>query len=172
MKSQKKKSRTISETHLEGFDALMSVVSSSTNSTVNSTMALTNSDFFPRCEPDMPDFKVKDYFLDLESYFVAFKIENANQKRSFLQLSLNKKTKFTLSDVFYPEEFSGQGYDAVKNKMLSHYADKKMLLVYRERFNQRIQQDGETCKEYFGSLRSLARMCDYTADFYKQQMHV
>ena len=43
-------------------------------------MALTNSDIFPKCEPDQCDFKVKDYFLDLESYFVALKIDDANQK--------------------------------------------------------------------------------------------
>ena len=79
---------------------------------------------------------VKDYFSDLESYFIALKIENNNQKRSFLQLSLNKKTKSTLADLFYPDEFSAQGYKDVKDKMISHYADKKMILVYRERFNQ------------------------------------
>ena len=55
--------------------------------------------------------------------------------------------------------------------MLSHYADKKMLLVYREKFNQRFQEDGESCKDYFDSLRNLARMCDYSAEFYKQQMY-
>ena len=108
----------------------MSVVSSSTNGGIaKSTMALTNSDLFPKCDPDESGFKIKDYFLDLESYFVALKIDNANQKRSFLQLSLDKKTKSTLSDLFYPEEFSDQSYNDVKTKMLSHYADKKMLLV-------------------------------------------
>ena len=55
--------------------------------------------------------------------------------------------------------------------MVSHYADKKLILVYREKFNQRVQQEGETCKRYFESLRELARICEYSVDFYKEHMY-
>ena len=54
---------------------------------------------------------------------------------------------------------------------MSHYADKKLILVYREKFNQRVQQEGESCKKYFENLRELARMCEYSVEFYKEQMY-
>ena len=125
----------------------------------------------PRCDPEENNFRIKDYFTDLESYFVALNIANEGKKRSFLQLSLNKETKATLTDLFYPDEFCDQTYQAVKEKLISHYADKKLILVYREKFNQRVQQEGESCKKYFENLRELARMCEYSVDFYKQQMY-
>ena len=43
----------------------------------------------PKCDPEEAGFRIKDYFTDLEAYFVALKIENT-QKRSFLQLSMTK----------------------------------------------------------------------------------
>ena len=151
----------------------MSEISSSIVSSSSDTgdIKMASADLLPKCDPDEAGFRVKDYFLDLESYFTALKINENAQKQSFLQLSLSKKAKSTLADLFYPDEFSEKTYKDVKDLMVSHYADKKMLLVYREKFNQRVQQDGETCKQYFDSLRELARMCDYTADFYKQQMY-
>ena len=74
-------------------------VTSSTDSTETSEMALSNPKIFPNCDPDESTFKIKDYFLDLESYFVILKIDNANQKQSFLQLSLNKKTIYSVRPI-------------------------------------------------------------------------
>ena len=88
-----------------------------------------------------------------------------------MQLSLTKETKATLADIYYPEELKDKNYDAVKTTLLDHYKDKKLTLVYREKFNQRVQQEGETCKKYFESLRELAGLCDYSAEFYKEQMY-
>ena len=86
---------------------------------------MAESVLLPRCDPEKAAFRIKDYFWDLEAYFVALKIPDAGQKRSFLQLSLNKETKATLTDIFYPEEFSDKNYEAVKEKLVSHCADKK-----------------------------------------------
>ena len=144
-------------------------VSSSTD-TINNNSKMAETVLLPKCDPEEAGFRIKDYFTDLEAYFVALKIDNA-QKRSFLQLSMTKETKSTLADLFYPEELSDKDYASVKTKLLSHYADKKLILVYREKFNQRVQQEGESCKKFFESLRELARMCEYTPDFYKQQMY-
>ena len=145
-------------------------VSSSTDRiNTNSTMA--ESSLLPRCDPEETGFRIKDYFTDLESYFVALNIADPGKKWSFLQLSLNKETKATLADLFYPDEFCDQDYKTVKDKLVSHYADKKLILVYREKFNQRVQQEGESFKNYFENLRELARMCEYSVEFYKQQMY-
>ena len=51
---------------------------------------MASADLLPKCDPDESGFRVKEYFTDLESYFIALKITDNNQKRSFLQLSLNK----------------------------------------------------------------------------------
>ena len=134
-----------------------------------STMA--ESVLLPRCDPEEAGFRITDYFSDLEAYFIALKIVDAGRKWSFLQLSLTKETKATLADIYYPEELKDKNYDAVKTTLLDHYKDKKLTLVYREKFNQRVQQEGETCKKYFESLRELARLCDYSAEFYKEQMY-
>ena len=33
----------------------------------------------PRCDPEENNFRIKDYFTDLEAYFVALKIDNAQK---------------------------------------------------------------------------------------------
>ena len=75
---------------------------------------MSDSSLLPKCYPEEAGFRIKDYFTDLESYFVALNIRDAGKQRSFLQLSLNKETKATLTDLFYPEEFCDKNYQKVK----------------------------------------------------------
>ena len=60
-------------------------VTSSTDNIANSSSTMTEAVVLPRCDPEEAGFRIKDYFSDLEAYFVALKIADAGQKRSFLQ---------------------------------------------------------------------------------------
>ena len=57
------------------------VTSSSDIINTNSTMA--EAGLLPKCDPEENNFRIKDYFTDLESYFVALNIANDGKNKAF-----------------------------------------------------------------------------------------
>ena len=41
---------------------------------------MAESSLLPRCDPEETGFRIKDYFTDLESYFVALNIADPGKK--------------------------------------------------------------------------------------------
>ena len=62
---------------------------------------------------------------------------------------------------FEPSKANRAKYDVVKRSFEDHFVKRHNPIFERTRFNQRMQQQGETVDSFVTSLHSLAEHCDY-----------
>ena len=85
--------------------------------------------------------------------------EQASQVNT-LVYCMGDETDDILSSLGLSED-DKKSYDTVKTKLNGHFVKRKNLIYERARFNQRMQEEGESVDSFVTSLHCLAEYCGY-----------
>ena len=85
--------------------------------------------------------------------------EQASQVNT-LVYCMGDETDDILSSLGLSED-DKKSYDTVKTKLNGHFVKHKNLIYERARFNQRMQEEGESVDSFVTSLHCLAEYCGY-----------
>src|SRR2546425_12279200 len=120
----------------------------------------------------MPDFKfhpydpssgeeVSSWLEQLEAAMSVCGVAD-DDRVTYLIAVIGAEGYKALKELAYPDAPSNITYVTASRLLTRHYEQHVVLIAERAKFHQRVQQPGESIKDYFLALKKLASTCDFT----------
>ena len=117
----------------------------------------------PQFEAFLPDGDIDSYLDRLESYFIAYDIDDsAEEKRRAILLScVGAETYTVLRDLSFPSKPTEKSYAQICVLLRSHFLPTRNSVTERFRFHSARQQPGQSVTAFAAHLRKLAQHCEF-----------
>ncbi|XP_064485234.1 uncharacterized protein LOC135397566 [Ornithodoros turicata] len=103
---------------------------------------------------------IEDYLDRFEIFLSANGVKSENKTVSLLN-HIGKDIYHVLKSIFLTALPTSQTYDALKQKLLDHFAPKRLLIAERAKIYGRYQQERESLTEFVVAIKGLAMTCKF-----------
>ena len=111
------------------------------------------SEFDPKAD------NIKSYFERFENFIDVNEVPAAKKLKLFLNV-VGAQTYEELKKILVPDKPTDKTFDQVRKLLEEHFSPQYSIIAERCKFNRRMQQEGESIKDFLTELKHLARNCE------------
>uniref|UniRef100_A0A1I8GGX4 P-type phospholipid transporter n=1 Tax=Macrostomum lignano TaxID=282301 RepID=A0A1I8GGX4_9PLAT len=101
------------------------------------------------------------YAERMNQYFICNKVETAEAKRAIFLTAIGEKYYKLLRDLCQPQKLTEKSYEDLQDILKKHCSPEPSEIAARFKFQQRLQQDGESFANFLAGLKNAANHCKF-----------
>ncbi|XP_040356662.1 uncharacterized protein LOC115328389 [Ixodes scapularis] len=105
---------------------------------------------------------IRSYFERFESFVDISEVPAAKKLKLFLNV-VGGQAYEKLKQILVPQKPTDKTFEHVRELLEDHFSPEYSVIAERCKFNRRMQQEGESVKDFMTELKHLARNCEFKA---------
>lgn len=114
------------------------------------------SEFNPKSD------NIRSYFERFENFVDINEVPAAKKLKLFLNV-VGGQAYEELKKILVPQKPTDKTFEQVRELLENHFSPEYSVIAERCKFNRRVQQEGESVKDFMTELKHLARNCEFKA---------